>query len=835
MTVTVAYSPLTYNCNGSTTAFSVTWPFFLSSDLVVTHITSGGVETVLALTTDYTVSGGRDSTTGLPAVGTVTTLSTYASGVKIRITRSTPRTQSTSFTTAGAFPAKTVEAMIDRVHMIAEEGAGGSPAQDVDGASLRLETGGATDYWDGESYIARGFADGVNDDDLATVGQIQPFVDDAEAAAAAAATSQSAAATSATAASTSATNAATSASSASTSASAALTSATAAASSATAAASSATSASSSASAASTSATNASSSASAASTSASNAATSATEAAAAVGFVFTYSTTTTMADPGSGTVRFNNATLASVTAIAIDDLSADNGNPDVSAWILTFDNSSATNKGTLRFRKKSAPQNFVDFTVTGLTDNSGWTELAVTHAASSGSLSNADTLLMAFYATGDVGPAGPAGSGSGDVNGPASSVASEIALFDGTTGKLIKRATTTGIIKATSGVIAAAVSGTDYAPATSGSAILKGNGAGGFSSAVASTDYAPATSGSSILKGNGSGGFSNAASGTDYAPATSGTAILKGNGSGGFSAAVANTDYVGTTRTVSTSTGLSGGGDLSTNRTIALDVNALTEDTSPDTSSDFVLMYDTSASGHKKVKPSNFATSYAPDVQTFSSSGTWTKPASGTFAIVELWGGGGSGAKGASAGGGGGGAYIRFQKPLSELGATETVTIGAGGAAKATGGNGNAGGNSSFGSHATAYGGAGGLATGNGGGGGGVFSAASGATGGGGGSTSTSGGNGADTTGPTAGVKSDWGGGGGGGDSGGIQVGARSLFGGGGGGSGPNAGGSSTFGGNGGAGSATTGTAGSAKGGGGGSGNSGNSGAGGDGYCRVWVM
>jgi hypothetical protein len=34
-----------------------------------------------------------------------------------------------------------------------------------------------------------------------------------------------------------------------------------------------------------------------------------------------------------------------------------------------------------------------------------------------------------------------------------------------------------------------VSGTDYAPATSGSSILKGNGSGGFSSAVADTDYA----------------------------------------------------------------------------------------------------------------------------------------------------------------------------------------------------------------------------------------------------------------------------------------------------------------------------------------------------------
>lgn len=85
--------------------------------------------------------------------------------------------------------------------------------------------------------------------------------------------------------------------------------------------------------------------------------------------------------------------------------------------------------------------------------------------------------------------------------------------------------------------------TDAAPSTSGTAILKGNGSGGFSNAVSATDYAPATSGSAILKGNGSGGFSNAASGTDYAPATSGSGILKGNGSGGFSTATSNTDYL----------------------------------------------------------------------------------------------------------------------------------------------------------------------------------------------------------------------------------------------------------------------------------------------------
>lgn len=50
--------------------------------------------------------------------------------------------------------------------------------------------------------------------------------------------------------------------------------------------------------------------------------------------------------------------------------------------------------------------------------------------------------------------------------------------------------------------------------------------------------------SGIVKSNGST-ISAAVSGTDYAPATSGTSILKGNGSGGFSAASAGSDYLAT--------------------------------------------------------------------------------------------------------------------------------------------------------------------------------------------------------------------------------------------------------------------------------------------------
>jgi hypothetical protein len=75
-----------------------------------------------------------------------------------------------------------------------------------------------------------------------------------------------------------------------------------------------------------------------------------------------------------------------------------------------------------------------------------------------------------------------------VTGQSSSVDSEVALFSGTGGKTVKRATGSGIAKLSSGVLGTATSGTDYAPATSGSSLLKGNGTGGFSAAAAGTDF-----------------------------------------------------------------------------------------------------------------------------------------------------------------------------------------------------------------------------------------------------------------------------------------------------------------------------------------------------------
>ena len=85
----------------------------------------------------------------------------------------------------------------------------------------------------------------------------------------------------------------------------------------------------------------------------------------------------------------------------------------------------------------------------------------TNTSFSLALPTADGTANQALVTDGAGVLSFASTGAGDVVGPASSVDSELALFNSTTGKLIKRASLTGLVKATSGVASAATAGTDF--------------------------------------------------------------------------------------------------------------------------------------------------------------------------------------------------------------------------------------------------------------------------------------------------------------------------------------------------------------------------------------
>lgn len=180
-----------------------------------------------------------------------------------------------------------------------------------------------------------------------------------------------------------------------------------------------------------------------------------------GMRYAFESSTTMAAPAAGGMRLNNASLASVSAIAVNATNSDG--VDVSDFIATWDDSTNTTKGTVEIRKEGSGAVLGIFTLGTVTDNTTWLEIALTYVSGSGSFSAADAVYLTPYLTGNK---GADGAGTGDVSGPAASVDSEIVLFNSTTGKLIKRASLTGLVKATSGVASAATANTDYLPVAS---------------------------------------------------------------------------------------------------------------------------------------------------------------------------------------------------------------------------------------------------------------------------------------------------------------------------------------------------------------------------------
>ena len=135
-------------------------------------------------------------------------------------------------------------------------------------------------------------------------------------------------------------------------------------------------------------------------------------AATGGFRWAFSTSTTAADPAVGRVAFNNDNPTLVTEMYVSAQSAETGNPDVSDWLVTWDDSTNTNtRGTMQVRKVGAPEQFLCFNLTNnIADNGAWLRSSqlLSH---SGTVANGEQLSLGFVRAGDT---GPTGTGGGDM-------------------------------------------------------------------------------------------------------------------------------------------------------------------------------------------------------------------------------------------------------------------------------------------------------------------------------------------------------------------------------------------------------------------------------------
>lgn len=125
--------------------------------------------------------------------------------------------------------------------------------------------------------------------------------------------------------------------------------------------------------------------------------------------YTFSTTTTDADPGAGNLRLNNATQSSASEMFVDLL--DNLGSDVTAVIDDFDLSTNSNRGYLRLFSATDGTKWIIFRVTGVQIVSGYRKIdvAVVDSSSSSPFADTDAVYISFSPSGDA-----ATSGTGDV-------------------------------------------------------------------------------------------------------------------------------------------------------------------------------------------------------------------------------------------------------------------------------------------------------------------------------------------------------------------------------------------------------------------------------------
>lgn len=126
---------------------------------------------------------------------------------------------------------------------------------------------------------------------------------------------------------------------------------------------------------------------------------------AMALPYTFSATTTDADPTPGFMRLDNATQNAATTIRLDLVGADG-----STWTSLIDAMAGSNsavKGQIRVTKFTDPSKWAIYNVTAVASPSGYKNVAVTPVSASATnpFTAGDPLVLMFTRTGDVGTAG----------------------------------------------------------------------------------------------------------------------------------------------------------------------------------------------------------------------------------------------------------------------------------------------------------------------------------------------------------------------------------------------------------------------------------------------
>ena len=124
------------------------------------------------------------------------------------------------------------------------------------------------------------------------------------------------------------------------------------------------------------------------------------------FDYTFKTDTVNNSPGIGGLKFNNSTYGSVTATYIGD--RDDNFVNIEPFLRTIDDSTSPIKGHFRITKKGAPEIFQIFTISALTEVTGYFIISSAFVSGNGTFVDQEDVTITFARTGDTGSTGAQG-------------------------------------------------------------------------------------------------------------------------------------------------------------------------------------------------------------------------------------------------------------------------------------------------------------------------------------------------------------------------------------------------------------------------------------------